>query len=40
MALKELAKVNGVIAAGKNKDERTRTLINFKINKADGDEDE
>ena len=40
VALKELAKVNGVSAAGKNKDERIRTLINFMIDKADGDEDE
>ena len=40
VALKELAKVKGVIAAGKNKDERIRTLINFKINKAEDDEDE
>ena len=39
-ALKELAKVNGVSTAGKNKDERIRTLINFKIDKAEGDEDE
>ena len=40
VALKELAKANGVNAAGKNKDERIRTLINFKIDKAEGDDDE
>ena len=40
VALKELAKANGVNAAWKNKDKRIRTLINFKIDKAEGDDDE